>query len=122
MYQPEKWQKDLERTSAIAVSPKRAFLDWLEIVAVHHPLQWTAERLRQTREPIVWIIPSVGTFDSQGELDTYIDSLQQNLMRSEFQAMCSDESLWPPLAPGTFSEYFDLHIYPHVAASGYLHQ
>jgi len=122
MYQPEKWQKDLERTSAIAVSPKRPFFDWLELVAAHHPLKWTAEHLRQNIEPIVWIIPSVGTFDSQSDLDTFVDSLQQNLMRSEFQSMCSDESLWPPITPATFTDYFDLHIYPHVASIGYLQQ
>ncbi|WP_411825429.1 hypothetical protein [Luteolibacter sp. AS25] len=120
MFKPEEWEKRLERTSALAVVPKESFSAWISEIAPSHPLKWAAERILKSREPVVWIISSTGTFDSSAHFDEFVDGLKRGLMISEFREVTADESLWPPLTNSTFAEYFNLQIFDHVASSGYL--
>ena len=120
MFKPEDWERRLERTSALAVVPKEPFSAWIGEVASSHPLKWSAEHILRCREPVVWIIPSIGSFDSSSHFNDFVDSLKRGLMTSEFREVTADESQWPPLETNTFANYFDLHIFDHVASSGYL--
>jgi hypothetical protein len=120
MFKPEDWERQLERTSALAVVPQEPFSAWVGEIAPSHPLKWSAERILDCREPVVWVIPGIGSFDSSAHFDDFVDSLKRGLMTSEFREITADESLWPPLTTNTFADYFDLLIFDHVASSGYL--
>jgi len=120
MFEPKKWEKHLERTSAIAVTPKAPFAAWVAEVAPSHPLKWSVEHLLRPREPVAWIIPSIGSFRSDEQFQDFLNGLKQELMISEFREICNDAELWPPLTTETFEFYFDLLVFVHVASSSYL--
>lgn len=112
--------RQLERKSAVSIRPKEPMFDWIREFAHKHPLDWTADRIIKTDEPIVWLITSTGTFDSGQHLREYLGTIKVGMMKSEFRGTAIDESFWPRLNDETFEAFFEMIVFDHVASAGYL--
>ena len=113
----------IDRKSAVTLHAKQAFLDWVASIAPHHPLvpsKWSVQQLIASRESIAWIIPSVGQFDSEADLQSYLNSFKPAMLVSAVRAVISNEKLWPELSVETFDAFFELHVHPHVASIKHL--
>lgn len=122
MHPPPLHHDTIANKSAVAPRPKDAFIEWIGLVAATHPLNWSAEHILQAREPIVWIIPSLGSFSSGEALDSFLESHKAPMLHSELRGLHLDERLWPALTAESFDTFFELHIYDHVASIRHLDQ
>jgi hypothetical protein len=106
--------EELIRKSAVTLTPKAPFLEWLAEIAKDHPVARTVEQLLILRESVVWIIPSWGSFDSDTAFYAYLSELKPHLLTSELQSITLDRTRWPDVSTSCFDQLFDIQIHHHV--------
>lgn len=98
------------RASALFVYPKDSFLDWVKDISASDILKRKPEDIYFSEESPVWLIPSLGTFDSDDHLRTYINSLKPKLLLAEINSVSRDAADFEPINAETFDKYFTLEL------------
>ena len=96
------------------VRPKAAFWEWIEEMSKSDILKRAPKNMYFPEESPAWLIRSMGSFNTQEDLDNYIESLKPSLLRSEVRTISKDFSKFEPGGADIFDIYFDLDIRDEV--------
>jgi len=98
------------RVSALLVHPKDSFLDWVKAISENYILKRRPENIYFSEESPVWLVPSLGTFDSDEDLKAYINSIKPKLLLTEINSVTRDVSAFEPINAETFDKYFNIEL------------
>jgi hypothetical protein len=102
------------RYSVLIVRAKAPFWEWIEEMSKTDILKRAPKNMYFSEESPAWLIRSMGSFDSQEDLDNYIESLKPSLLRREIRPISKDFSNFEPGGADIFDIYFDLDIRDEV--------
>ena len=94
----------------MVVRPKAPFWEWIEEMSKSDILKRAPKNMYFSEESPVWLIRSMGGFDTQEDRENYIESLKPSLLRSEVETISKDFSKFEPGSADIFDIYFDLDV------------
>jgi hypothetical protein len=102
--------------SVVILKSKKAFHEWLRKALKDDPLHRTPEVYYPPIEESVWLVPSIGSFDSQEAFDKYLTALKPVLLGNEILRVLSDTADFDgPIDAVQFDAFFDLIFRVRVA-------
>lgn len=97
--------------SAIAVYPKKPFLDWLRHMA--EPIKVTLVELQQGSN--LYLVPECEEEAGiRKAVEVYLESNYQDIVFNELAGWYLDARLYPKLSYAAFLPWFEIHVYPMI--------
>lgn len=97
--------------SAIAVYPKKPFLDWLR--RMEEPIKVTLVELQQAGT--LYLVPECGEeADMRKGVGIYLQSNFQDIVFNELAGWYLDARLYPKLSYAAFLQWFEIRVFPMI--------